>query len=259
MAHPTAAAFPDVPSGLRLVSCTGSRWPAELSNGDRMIFAPDLLLKELSIPKQGPFWLGYISPVNLLLQQQPSDAAGLEQLLHDWLEHTSIFLEALTAAPTRTRLINLSHQPPLTGEQAALSPDRLPLPLQLYLQKRGDVLERYFDLEAQADLLGRQAEFVLPFASPTSNDWKGLLLQAWEAHQAIKQLTRERDEAAAGIKEAREEGELTMVQLQQVQEELEQYFLRCRSSDQLVEAQSEQNHRAFSLIGRMLRLLTVPT
>ena len=50
-----------------------------------------------------------------------------------------------------------------------------------------------------------------------------------------------------------------MVQLQQVQEELEQYFLRCRSSDQLVEAQSEQNHRAFSLIGRMLRLFTVPT
>ena len=59
------------------------------------------------------------------------------------------------------------------------------------------------------------------------------------------------------LTEAQEEAELLLLQLHQVQEELEHYFLRSRSSDQLAEAQAEQNTRAFALIGRMLRLQAV--
>ena len=50
---------------------------------------------------------------------------------------------------------------------------------------------------------------------------------------------------------------MLLLQLHQVQEELEHYFLSSRSSDQLVEAQAEQNTRALAMIGRMLRLQAV--
>ena len=71
-------------------------------------------------------------------------------------------------------------------------------------------------------------------------------------------LKSERDDALGNVREAREEAELTLLQLHQVQEELEHYFLSSRSSDQLVEAQAEQNPRAVALIGRMLRLQALP-
>ena len=67
-------------------------------------------------------------------------------------------------------------------------------------------------------------------------------------------LKSERDDALGNVREAREEAELTLLQLHQVQEELEHYFQISRSSDQLVEAQAKQNIRAVALIGRMLRL-----
>ena len=51
---------------------------------------------------------------------------------------------------------------------------------------------------------------------------------------------------------ASEEAELTLLQLHQVQEELEHYFLRSRDGDQLVEAQQHQLTRAQTLMGRLL-------
>ncbi len=53
------------------------------------------------------------------------------------------------------------------------------------------------------------------------------------------------------LQDVREEAELTLLQLHNVQEELEHYFLKARSIDQLAQAQSEQVQRAQRL---MLRL-----
>ena len=53
------------------------------------------------------------------------------------------------------------------------------------------------------------------------------------------------------LQEAREEAELILLQLHQVQEELEHYFLQSRSGSQLVEAQAEQLSRAKRLLARL--------
>jgi predicted nuclease with TOPRIM domain len=56
--------------------------------------------------------------------------------------------------------------------------------------------------------------------------------------------------------EAQEETELTLIQLHQVQEELEHYFLRSRSGDTLRQALAQESSRAMSLLVRMIRLQT---
>jgi len=76
--------------------------------------------------------------------------------------------------------------------------------------------------------------------------------------RSVADLQKQLSSKAEALTEAREEAELTLLQLHQVQEELEHYFLHSRSSDQLAEAQAEQNRRAFSLIGRMVRLYIAP-
>ena len=315
VSHSGVAQF-DPPARLRLVACVGAQWPAALVSRPVKSIDPARVLEKLSGSKRRPVWMGYISPVDLLIDQQPSQASELEQLLNAWLEHTAIFLQARELEPNDTRLIKLSHlDPGITGRPPA-TPAELPLPLQLYLQRRHDVLQRYADLEGQADLLGRQPEFTLPVARLSNSDWQALLLQAWETQALLPelqnkqealqrtqtealqqaeisgqeqgakilaleaeavQLRRARDEAADGreqqgrsvadlqqqlssqaeaLTEAREEADLTLLQLHQVQEELERYFLRSRAGDQLVAAQAEQNGRAFALLGRMLQLTT---
>jgi DNA repair exonuclease SbcCD ATPase subunit len=53
------------------------------------------------------------------------------------------------------------------------------------------------------------------------------------------------------LRESREEAESSLLQLHQVQEELEHYFLKARASDQLAQAQLEQLQRAQALMVRM--------
>jgi hypothetical protein len=53
------------------------------------------------------------------------------------------------------------------------------------------------------------------------------------------------------LREMRKEAELSLLQLHQVQEELEHYFLKARASDQLAQAQLEQLQRAQALMVRM--------
>jgi hypothetical protein len=53
------------------------------------------------------------------------------------------------------------------------------------------------------------------------------------------------------LQEARDDAELTLLQLHQVQEELERYFLQSRAGSQLVEAQADQLKRAKRLLSKL--------
>jgi len=69
----------------------------------------------------------------------------------------------------------------------------------------------------------------------------------------LAEAKENRDEQEEEKEEALEEAELTLLQLHQVQEELESYFLRSKSSDELAEAQREQLSRAKSLLCSLIK------
>ena len=285
-----AMGSPILPLKVRLVAGMGASWPEPVQALGAKWLKPDQLLKKISAPKSWGCWLGYVSPIALLLEQQPSKASALEDLLDAWLEHTAIFLKARELAPSRCRLINLSHLDAASlsllldddgdgdadagdADSAEEDPEieqdpagALPLLLQLYLQRRPDVLNRYADLEGQADLLGREPEFSLPLQRPDPGTWATLLLQAWQAQEQLpqaqeqvaeleSQLTEAQAQANAAasseellaaqtqLSEAREEAELTLLQLHQVQEELEYQFLEHRKQNERSQQLQEELQR----------------
>ena len=64
----------------------------------------------------------------------------------------------------------------------------------------------------------------------------------------LEQQLQNRDQE---LKDARKDSELTLLQLHQVQEELERYFLQTRADSQLVEAQTDQLNRAKRLMAKL--------
>ena len=73
-----------------------------------------------------------------------------------------------------------------------------------------------------------------------------------EAQQTVEELKQQLEEKQQKLSETSEEAELTLLQLHQVQEELEHYFLRARDGDELAAAQQHQLSRAQTLMGRLL-------
>jgi chromosome segregation ATPase len=88
--------------------------------------------------------------------------------------------------------------------------------------------------------------------------WKTNAETASQQHTAATQqvidLEQQLATQAKTLVEAQEESQSTLLQLHQVQEELEHYFLRARAGDELCQAQAQENTRAMGLLGRMIRL-----
>ena len=115
------------------------------------------------------------------------------------------------------------------------------------------LLEAYLDLELEADLLGSEPDShyrrrllsQLSFAE---------LLQAWRSPSALAEeldmLKQEHSQALAQAQqdttEAREEAELTLLQLHQVQEELEHYFLQSTEQAKQLETLKQEHSQALA-------------
>jgi hypothetical protein len=122
----------------------------------------------------------------------------------------------------------------------------------LQLHQVQEELENYFlRLSTNEHLAASQAE-ALQQAEATGNE-QAARLEALEAE--VLQISRERDEAVLGrdqliealenqLSEAREEAEFTLLQLHQVQEELENYFLRLSTNEHLAASQAEALQQA---------------
>ena len=67
------------------------------------------------------------------------------------------------------------------------------------------------------------------------------------------ELQQQLKAAQAETKDAREEAELTLLQLHQVQEELEHYFLDSRSKDELLQQYNQQTNDMKTLISEISR------
>jgi len=165
------------------------------------------------------------------------------------------------------------------SNQASLLPDPgfMPEPdllaallIRPLLQAEPKLLDSYLDLELKAELAG---------GSPDSNYLARLqsqlspeaLLAAWwqpcteareEAELTLLQLHQVQEELSVngnGLAEAqqqladvREEAELTLLQLHQVQEELEHYFLLSRRQQQLLESHEQLELRSERLLAGLI-------
>ena len=118
----------------------------------------------------------------------------------------------------------------------------------LALDSLPGLLDGYLDLELRADLLGGEpdAHYRRRLLADLSFDE---LLAAWRAPAALSQASAELE---AQLAEAREEAELTLLQLHQVQEELEHYFLLSRGQSQQLERYDALQQRSHRLLARCL-------
>ena len=151
----------------------------------------------------------------------------------------------LLAAPAGTRCVAIGRllaQADQSDQQAqSLDPVCAAL-TQLFIAQQPGLLDAYLDLELKADLLGDAPDTA--YHRRLSRLWSSdAVCERWlqvreepalEAAQKIDELQAELEELRTQESEAREEAELTLLQLHQVQEELELIFLADRDkADQL--------------------------
>ena len=115
------------------------------------------------------------------------------------------------------------------------------------------LLEAYLDLELEADLLSGEPDSHYRRRLLSQLSFGGLL-QAWRSPSALagelEALKQEHEQALALAQlettEAREEAELTLLQLHQVQEELEHYFLQATEQAKQLETLKQEHEQVLA-------------
>ena len=104
----------------------------------------------------------------------------------------------------------------------------------------------------QLDLADRQKQQLLETRSEELQSLQGDLeaLQQ-ELQTKVLNLEKQLQNRDRDLLDARDDSELIRLQLHQVQEELERYFLQTRACNQLVEAQADQLHRSKRLLAKL--------
>ena len=199
-----------------------------------------------SLPPLEQLLKGYIS-----LASRPADS----RLISSWR------LEQVDPSALRSWLMGSTPDPlkpaPAAAQQApAIPPLEGQLVLRL-LEEAPKLLDAYLDLELQAELAGQATDSDYFERLQTATTPEALIASWCELEASTKnsqQLQSERDGLAAErdalisqLKEAREESELTLLQLHQVQEELEHYFLISRDQANLLNRQSQLTQNAIRL------------
>ena len=104
----------------------------------------------------------------------------------------------------------------------------------------------------QLDLADRQKQQLLETRAEELQSLQGDLeaLQQ-ELQTKVLNLEKQLQNRDRDLLDARDDSELIRLQLHQVQEELERYFLQTRACNQLVEAQADQLHRSKRLLAKL--------
>ena len=211
-----------------------------------------------------PIWLGYGNPGQLLLNAELDDpntildrwcneARWLLQIRQACLGHCQLLNLPLVTTAAAAAVLGRATNPASTADHGAADreADRevaYPDPrLAVLAMQHPELQNLYADLEGCADLHGRTPEFSLGLLPLRSQAFSDRCLASWreekiasQSHeqsllQAADQLRSAAEGHASELSEAREEAELTLLQLHQVQEELEHYFLEHRKASSAAE------------------------
>ena len=213
MAAPQSAGAPATPAaGPTVVLCNatpGASWPRALIDATETMAQQLLAAAEVGRGEGEAFlWLGYTDPRESLTRQlndQP-DADPLERL-EQWVTQAEGFLKLKRDHPEQCRLVNLTAltdamATELLAEQG-LPPPSEPLPtlpevppldprLLVVMHQQHAAASLYADLEACADLLGRQPNFSLPLPHLRSVAFAAQCLQSWQMDQQQQRQLQER-------------------------------------------------------------------
>jgi hypothetical protein len=182
----------------------GASWPQSLLDATEALASRLLAAAEVGQGEGSAcLWLGYADPLaslaRLLKVEPGSDPLAL---LERWMQEAEGFLRLKREHPKQCRLVNLA----VLGDAAAaqllaehgLEAPLEPLPAQptappldprllVVLHHQQAAAGLYADLEACADLFGRQPNFSLPLPSLRSVGFAAECLQSWQADQELLQ------------------------------------------------------------------------
>ena len=260
-----------------LLTTTMARWPVAIKQRSFAQASPSEVSGDLSQRDSNHhYWLGYASPVDCLHQALISDAEpDITSLFNRWQEEVALILRLKRAQPQTCLLLNLprltesaieellsssqapgEHAPEEHGDQTdspwSVEPSAL---VKFVISQRRDLIQLYADLEAQADLLGREPEFELNLPSVSDPGLGAELLLEWQQQrrqadslndrttelvEALRlsesrlaaEISRSAEiaaEAVAQLQDSEQEKELILLQLKQVQDELVNTFQTLQS------------------------------
>lgn len=248
------------PATVVLCSATaGASWPQPLVDAIEAMASALLAAAEVGRGEgQAVLWLGYTDPLESLARQLDAepDSDPLE-LLERWVTEAEGFLKLKRDHPDQCRLVNLATlddamAAELLAEQAIPAP-AAPLPprttvpsldprLLVVLHHQQAAAGLYADLEACADLLGRQPNFSLPLPPLRSVGFAAQCLQSWqidrtrareleeqrqqrrlsdqEHHRALAALHQQNDQAMDRIAQLSDERDRALERLTALEDEL---------------------------------------
>ena len=257
--------LPTQPAPTLLFATTGISWPAPLADaGQIQQLGAEAIERCVGSNSLQPIWLGYGNPGQLLLNAELDDpntildrwcneARWLLQIRQACLGHCQLLNLPLVTTAAAAAVLGRATNPASTADHGAADreADRevaYPDPrLAVLAMQHPELQNLYADLEGCADLHGRTPEFSLGLLPLRSQAFSDRCLASWreekiasQSHeqsllQAADQLRSAAEGHASELSEAREEAELTLLQLHQVQEELEHYFLEHRKASSAAE------------------------
>lgn len=211
----STAVLPTDPAPVTLVLCSatsGASWPQPLVEATAARASAPLAAAQIDKGEgHAVLWLGYTDPLESLARQLNAEPESdpLEQL-ERWVTEAEAFLKLKRDHPDQCRLVNLATlDDAMAAEllaELAIPAAAAPLPPQtsvppldprllVVLHHQQAAAGLYADLEACADLMGRQPNFSLPLPPLRSVGFAAQCLQSWQIDQTrARQLAEQRQQ-----------------------------------------------------------------
>ena len=254
---PTHPLPPDM-AQIVLLTSPHAQWPADVSGSPlTQINLADLDSPSLAAAGDTELWIGYCDPLQALQRALVCPSGeDPEGVLQRWENFAERVLLERHRQPQRCHLVNLSSLSAAAGDQLrarlGLEAGRLPAApaslasqscgraeleqpspaalSELVISQRQRLLELHADLEAQAELFGREPQFQLPIPACRDPALGARLLQAWqEQSRSLRAAQAASTSLAQRLEQLRLEQEQLL--LKQEKQRLEQEQQRTKQDE----------------------------